>query len=139
MTIADCDERIAYLQSKIGSWSAYTGVLGLMGTIMKCDDKKVFSEAPQLDNVKCYKNNMSLVKTEKMIYTALLNPNSNKKIFKMLLSKYDELMGVSYDISGNMVINGVVPEGEHLDYCKESLTQREYIRKMCSSGCGESL
>ena len=135
----DCDERIASLQSKIDSWSAYKSVMGLMERTFEGEDKKVFSEAPQLDKIKNYENDMSLVKTEKMIYNALSNSNSNKKIFKMLLAKYDELMGLSYDISGNMVINGLVPEGEHLDYCKESLTQREYIRKMCSFGYGELL
>jgi hypothetical protein len=131
---ADCDERIAFLQSKIDSWSAYKGVMGLMERMFEGEDKKVFSEAPQLDNVKQFENNMSLVKIEKMIYNALSNSNSNKKIFKMLLAKYDELLGVSYDVSGNMVINGIVPEGDYIDYCKKSLTQREYIRKICSMG-----
>jgi hypothetical protein len=55
----------------------------------------------------------------------------------MLLTKYDELMGISYDISENMVRNGIVGEGRHIDYCKNSLDHREYIRKMCCVGYGE--
>jgi hypothetical protein len=31
-------------------------------------------------------------------------------------------------------MNGIAPEGEHLDYCKQSLEQREFIRKMCCVG-----
>tara|TARA_R110000822_G_scaffold296052_1_gene418398 strand:+ start:298 stop:639 length:342 start_codon:yes stop_codon:yes gene_type:complete len=113
--------------------------MGLMERTFEGEDKKVFSEAPQLDKIKKYENDMSLVKTEKMIYNALTNSKSNKKIYKILLSKYDELMELSYDISGNLVINGLVPEGEYLDYCKKSLPQREYIRDVCSFGYGESL
>ena len=43
-------------------------------------------------------------------------------------------MGVSYDLSGNMVITGLAPEGDYLEYCNQSLAQREYIRKLCLYG-----
>ena len=136
--IASCDERIASLQEKIDSWKGYKGVMGLMENLFSNeDDKNVFRYSPQMDNVKNYENNIKLVKTEKLIYTSLHNTNSKKEIFKILLTKYDELMGISYDISGNMVRNGIVVEGEHIDYCKSSLDQREYIRKICCLGYGE--
>ena len=137
--IASCDERIASLQEKIDSWKGYKGVMGLMENLFSNeDDKNVFRYSPQMDNVKNYDNNIKLVKTEKLIYTSLRNTNSKKEIFKILLAKYDELMGISYDISGNMVRNGIVVECEHIDYCKSSLDQREYIRKICCIGYGEN-
>ena len=132
--IASCDERIASVQSKLDNWKPYAGVMGLMAKLYdKDEDKKVFSESPQLDKVKNYENNIKLIKVEKMMWNAFKN-NGKKEIFKHILTKYDELMNVSYDISGNMVMNGVQPEGEYIDYCKESLEQREFIRKMCCVG-----
>ena len=132
--IASCDKRIASVQSKLDNWKPYDGVMGLMAKLYdKDEDKNVFTESPQLDNVKNYENNIKLIKVEKMMWNAFKN-NGKKEIFKHILAKYDELMIVSYDISGNMVMNGVAPEGEHLDYCKQSLEQREFIRKMCCVG-----
>jgi hypothetical protein len=135
---ASCDERIASLQEKLDNWKAYKGVMGLMENLFSNeDDKNVFRYSPQMDNVKNYENNIKLVKTEKLIYTSLRNTNSKKEIFKMFLAKYDELLSNSYDISGNMVRNGIIVEGDHIDYCKNSLDQREYIRKICCVGYGE--
>jgi hypothetical protein len=114
--------------------------MGLMeGIYDKDDDKKIFTEAPQLDKVKNYKNDIILIKVEKMMYNAMKNNNCNKEIYKHILKKYDELMCVSYDISANMSKNGVELEGEYLEYCKKSLDQREFIRKMCSVGYGGNL
>ena len=133
--IASCDERIASVQSKLDNWKPYAGVMGLMAKLYdKDEDKNVFTESPQLDIVKNYENIIKLIKVEKMMWNALKNKNSKKEIFKHILAKYDEVMNVSYDISGNMVMNGIAPEGEHLDYCKQSLEQREFIRKMCCVG-----
>ena len=137
--IASCDERIASLQEKIDSWKGYKGVMGLMENLFSNeDDKNVFRYSPKMDNIRNDENSMKLVKTEKLIYISLRNTNSKKEIFKILLAKYDELMGISYDISGNMVRNGIVVEGDHIDYCKSSLDQREYIRKICCIGYGEN-
>ena len=136
--IASCDERIASLQEKLDAWKGYKGVMGLMENLFSNeDDKNVFRYAPKMDNVRNDENSMKLVKTEKLIYTSLRNTNSKKEIFKILLAKYDELMGISYDISGSMVRNGIIVESEHIDYCKSSLDQREYIRKICCVGYGE--
>ena len=110
---ANCDERIALLQSKM---SAYGGYKELKEKIENLDD--------------CVK----LVKVEKLVGKALSNPNSKRDIFKALLKKYDELMLSSYDISGNLVEYGVVLEGDYIAYCKSSLVKREFIRDMCSRG-----
>ena len=131
--IASCDERIASVQSKLDNWKPYASVMGLMAKLIREEDVKVFTEAPQMDNVKTYENNIKLIKVEKMMWNAFKN-NSKKDIFKHILSKYDELMCLSYDICSNMVMNGIQAEGDYLDYCKSSLDQREFIRKMCSFG-----
>ena len=94
---------------------------------------------PLLNIVENDENNIQLFKTEKLIYTSLLNPNTNKEIFKMLLAKYDELLSISYDLSGNRVRENDAGEGEYIDYCKRSLVQREYIREMCCLGYGEDI
>jgi hypothetical protein len=110
LAIAKCDKRIASLhreQQKVGL------PVGL-GTIC-----------------------LSGVKTEKLIYTSILNPNTNKEIFKLLLAKFDELVNNTYDISGDMVREGKWEEGRYIDYCKESLDHRKYIYRMCCIGYGK--
>jgi hypothetical protein len=83
--------------------------------------------------VKYYENCIKLVQVEKLIYNALLKDNNNT-IFPRLLNKYDELLGLSYDMSGNMVLLGIYKEGDYLEYCKRSLEQREYINSICVYG-----
>ena len=134
--LASCEERIASIQARMETWSAYKGVMGLMESHAADESKTFWRDAPQLDNVKADENALKLVKTEKMLYTALVNPKTNKSIYKVILTKYDALLGLSYDLSGNMVLNGIKLEGEYLDYCKESMEQREYIRKLCCVGNG---
>jgi hypothetical protein len=132
--LANCDERIASLQNKIDDWSGYKAMMRLMESISNNEDKKVFAEAPHLERVKNLENCVKLVKVEKLIVTALNNPNSKRDIFKAFLKKYDDLMCLSYDISGSLVETGIILEGDHIDYCKSSLDQREFIRVMCSKG-----
>ena len=124
MCISSCDERIASIQDKLSSWKIYGKTLNLMDLKM---------ETKYQDKIQNYENNIKLVQTEKIIYSALLKGN-NGALFPKLLAKYDELMGASYDLSGNMVITGLNEEGDHLEYCKQSLAQREYIRKLCLWG-----
>jgi hypothetical protein len=122
--IASCDERIASVQDKLSSWRLYGKILDLVDLEM---------ESKYQEKIKNYENNIKLVQTEKLIYSALLKAN-NGALFPRLLAKYDELMGVSYDLSGNMVITGLNVEGDHLEYCNQSLAQREYIKKLCLYG-----
>ena len=138
--IASCDERIASVQSKLDNWKPYAMIIGLMAeSCDKDEDKKLWTESPKLDYFKNYENSFKLIKVEKMMWSAFKNKNSKKEIFKHLLAKYDELMVVSYDISSNMVMNGIQVEGIYLDYCRESMEQREFIRIMCCTGYGENL
>jgi len=126
--IACCDKRIASVQDKLNSWKTYKIVLGLASDCFKEEESKYF------DKIKNYENNIKLIQIEKLLYNSLANPNSKSELFKKILEKYDELMSISYDLSGNMVINGLHAEGDHLEYCSNSLSQREYIRKLCSYG-----
>ena len=132
--IASCDEQIVAIQKKVHNMKPY--IIGQM-VMMKLYDweeyVKVCKEAPKLDKVRDYENDIKLIKVEKMMWNALKN-NRHRVIFKHILSKYDELMCLSYDICSNMVMNGIQAEGYYLDYCKSSLDQREFIRKMCSFG-----
>lgn len=121
--IRSCDERISSIQKKLNEWIVYSKVLCIASFEL---------ETKYQDKIKNYENNIKLIKTEKIIYNALLKGNS--ELFPKLLARYDELMGLSYDLSGNMVITGLFVEGDYLDYCKKSLDQREYIRTICSIG-----
>jgi hypothetical protein len=135
INIAHCDERIASLESKIDLWKPWETMMKFCEGLYDDDkNKDIFRNAPNQDEVKNLKNDLELVKTEKLIYKCLTNEKTVKAFYPRLLAKYDELMGLSYDLSGNMVINNMVLEGDHLEYCKESLNQREYIRKLCLIG-----
>ena len=123
--VTSCDERIASVQEKLNSWRIYGKVLSLVDLEM---------DTKYQEKIKNYENNIKLIQTEKLLYNSLNNPKSIRAIFPKLLSKYDELLGLSYDLSGNMVVTGLSPEGDHLEYCSSSLKQREYIRKLCLYG-----
>ena len=130
-----CDVRIAAVEERLAGWKPYQMGMKLAEMLYeKEEDKEFFRNAPNQDNIKKDENFIRIIKTEKLIYNALGNPKTKASMFPILLAKYDELMGLSYDISGNMVLNDVMLEGEHLDYCKESLDQREFIKKVCFVG-----
>lgn len=122
--IMSCDERIASVQERMDSANLFGKVLSIVDLEMEQKHK---------DKIENFKNNIKLIQVEKLIYQALSKKN-NSAIFPILLAKYDNLLGVSYDISGNMVISGGETEGNYLDYCKQSLDQREYIKKLCMYG-----
>jgi hypothetical protein len=82
---------------------------------------------------------ISGLKTEKLIYTSFLNPNTKKEIFKLLLAKFDEVMNNTYNIGEELVREGKWGEGVYIDYCKGSLDYRKYIYKMCCYGYGKKL
>jgi hypothetical protein len=109
--------------------------------IDKCDRRigNINREEQRLGMDLCSSICISVIKTEKLIYTSILNPNTKKEIFKLLLAKFDELVNNTYDISGDMVREGKEEEGVYIDYCKESLDYRKYIYKMCCYGYGKKL
>jgi hypothetical protein len=133
--IASCDERIASIQDKLSAWKSYGDIMALAeGCYEEEEAKDIFRKSKYFDKINNYENNIKLIQTEKLLYNALANPKFQREIFPKLLAKYDELMGVSYDLSGNMVITGLHAEGDYLEYCSSSLAQREYIRQLCYYG-----
>lgn len=122
--IASCDERIGEQERKLLGWKNYNKILDLVNLEMAEKHKQIYQN---------YENNIKLIKVEKLIYQSLLKTN-NQAIFPKLLAKYDELMGVSYDISGNLVMTGMEQEASHIDFCKISLEQRKYIEVLCNYG-----
>ena len=135
MCVASCDERIASIQTKLNSWKLYGKVLELASSCYdKEEEKEGFKmEDKNAENMKNYENNIQLIKVEKLIYQSLAK-SGNGAIFPKLFQKYSDLMGISYDISGNMVRLDGVEEQEYLEYCASSLKQREYIQKLCLYG-----
>jgi hypothetical protein len=113
----------------------YSGVLSLAsGLYDKEDDKAVFKmEDKNTEEIRNYENNIQLVKVEKLIYQTL-GKGAKGAIFQKLFQKYSDLMASSYDISGNLVRLSGISEGEYLEYCKDSLQQRDYIQKLCLFG-----
>ena len=136
--IASCDERLASLQVKLDEWKPFQMMMELMSSMYKNegddDASKMFEESKHFERIKNKKNDMNLVRTEKLIYKAIIANKPNKAIYTILLAKYDELMSDSYEMSGNMVNNDIAKEGDHLRYCERSLKQREFIKKLCFYG-----
>ena len=134
-TVGSCDERIAKIQARLDKWKVYNSVLEIAKMGYKTnEEKEVFDlKLPEQTRQDNEKNSIALIRVEKMIYTSLFN-KSNKAIYPRLLAKYDELMGVSYEMSGNLVLLNVKKETEYLDYCRDSLKQREFIKLICDEG-----
>ena len=127
--ISSCEERIISIQSRIDSLKVFTNILSL---VTDSCEKKVRYNCNR-EEIKNYENNIKLINVEKLIYKALGNKD-NSKLFPKLFQKYSELMTESYDMSGNMVKIGAIQEQEYLEFCSQSLAQRDYVRKMCFYG-----
>jgi hypothetical protein len=80
--------------------------------------------------IKNYENAVKIVKVEKMVYEAILN-KTNKRIFPILLSKYDELMTHHFDINSDMVNAGGLDTQSYYDDCKTSMQTREMLKVFC--------
>ena len=127
--ISSCEERIISIQSRIDSLKVFTNILSL---VTDSCEKKVRYNCNR-EEIKNYENNIKLINVEKLIYKALGNKD-NSKLFPKLFQKYSELMTESYDMSGNMVKIGAIQEQEYLEFCSQSLAQRDFVRKMCFYG-----
>jgi len=114
-SFASCDERIAALQDE-ACW------------------KKVDLSMKYQELINDHENFIKIIKTEKLIYTALANPNSARAIFPKLLAKFDELLSGALDHRSKLVTTGFKQEGEYLDFCKAALENREYIKLLCRYG-----
>lgn len=83
-------------------------------------------------NIDNYDNNIKIINIEKLIYKAFEKKNSI--IFQKLSHKYDELINQSIENLKEMVKYDKDKESYYLEYCKEKLEQREYIKKLCQYG-----
>ena len=119
-SIKECDERIKNLQELILPKNAWV----YLSSSQEYTEFQIDMSMQYLDN------DIKLAKIEKLIYNAM-NSSSKNKIAPMLLSKFDELMSLTYDISGNLVSTGCRKEGVHIEYCKDTLKRREYIKMLC--------
>jgi hypothetical protein len=61
---------------------------------------------------------LAFVKVERLIFASILNPNSKKEIFKLLLAKFDELICNSLEEMETFVRDDEMNEGEYLVNCK---------------------
>jgi hypothetical protein len=126
-----CDEKIEKSENCLGFLSlGFLEWISSKDELAKCD--KVINKKIEYRKLNI-QNNIKLLKVEKFIYKAIFEKKSSKYLEK-LIEKYDELMGTSIEIGRDLVLNEVVVEGEYLDFCKNSLKQREYIKLVCDFG-----
>ena len=81
---------------------------------------------------KMVNSQIRMIKVEKLFYESFLK-NSNKRIFPILLSKYDELLNENYEIRQEMVEKYGMQEEEYRLYCEVSLEKRNAMRKICKN------
>jgi hypothetical protein len=130
-SIIHCDKRIASLQFKKDLLEYHKSVREQLFNMVSNEEKEIFEPTPrELNRIQNMTNAVSLVKIERMCYSSLLN-QSIPTIYPRLLSKYDELMGVAYELASDAVLMNVVKETDYLDFCRESLKQRDFIKIMC--------
>jgi len=113
----------------------------LFNGMMSCEERigvakeRLRTETNSLKIANC-QYNIKLHKTELLLYRSLMLTATVKEIFSRFLGIYDELMVEVQDNAKKMVVAGLIPESEYLDYCHSSLIQRDYIKTIC--GYGES-
>ena len=122
--LSKCEEVIEKVKDKL-----YTlKVVGLL-EFLPLDLKE-----KNVERIKNYENLLQITKTEKLLFTLLINPQAEKTMFPLILKKYDELVEISIDLSKNRVISGLEIEGDHLEFCKLSLNERQKVKQLCVYG-----
>jgi len=118
--IIQCDIRLQSISAALLNHSFRAGM------------RKLMDLDPQEYKMEGYVLSSKIVNLEKLIYKALLK--KERRIFGLYLAKYDEILGDSYEISKGWVLAGDIEENDHLEYCKNAMEQREYIKKICTAG-----
>ena len=80
-----------------------------------------------------FEKQLILLKLEKQMYNAY-NKKNNTEIFSKLQTKYTANISTTLELMEKMVENGDIPEGDYLDYAKDSVPQHNFIKKMCEIG-----
>jgi ribosomal protein S17E len=114
--IEECNERIAYHERFL-------------------HDDDVVSE----DFTKVLNIGIKIAKVEILIVTNIKNELANKRIYPLLLEKYDELLNEDYEVRQKMVLDGMMEEEDYRKYCKNSVDLRNTLKKVCKGGEGNSI
>ena len=123
--INNCDDRINSIKNKIDNLKLNIQVKSMIGLTTPY----IKELEKDIDN---YNNNIKIINVEKLIYKAFDKKSSI--IFPKLLSKYNELLNQSIENLKDMVSYNTDKESYYLEYCKEMVEQREYIKKLCLYG-----
>jgi hypothetical protein len=113
--IMDCNERIAYHER-----------------FLHDDDDVEISE----DFTKVLNCGIKIAKIEILIIKNIENKNANKRIYPLLLEKYDELLNEDYEARQQMVLDGMMDEEDYRTYCKNSVDLRNTLKSVCKGGEG---
>jgi len=79
---------------------------------------------------------IKIAKIEILIIKNIENEFANKRIYPLLLEKYDELLNEDYDVRQKMVLDGMMEEEDYRTYCKNSVDLRNTLKSVCKGGEG---
>lgn len=77
---------------------------------------------------------IKIAKLEILVIKNIINPNTNKRIYPLLLEKYDALLNEDYEIRHQLVQDDDMDEDDYRLHCKESMDVRNIIKTICKSG-----
>jgi len=80
-----------------------------------------------------FETQLILLKLEKQMYNAY-NKKNNTEIFSKLQTKYTTNISTTLELMEKMVENGDIPEGDYIEFAKDSVPQHNFIKKMCEIG-----
>ena len=79
---------------------------------------------------------IKIAKIEILIVKNIENEFANKRIYPLLLEKYDELLNEDYELRQQMVLDGMMEEEDYRNYCKNSVDLRNTLKNVCKGGEG---
>jgi len=123
----NCDERITTLKKKMDAYEAKASLSKLFGVIL--DPKLGEHSAGWAKKVENLKVGVKMVQIEKMVYKA--HEQQRKATLPLLFEKYDAQLAQYLEFSQEEVNLEMMEQGSYLEMCRNSLTQRDYIKKMC--------
>jgi len=117
----NCDERIGSITDKIAKYQLKALMCLMVGSLeLGAGWKK---------KVENCENDRRLIQIEKLIYTA--HDKQRKETLHLLFEKYSEKMTLSLELGKEEVEMGFMEEGSYLEFCRKTLFQRDFIKKMC--------
>ena len=82
-----------------------------------------------IEVIKTYEVRIKQYKTEIMIYNAVMK--NNKDIYKILQTRYEELICENYELTSNLVELNEINELEYINICNENKERRDNINSLC--------